>query len=68
MIDKLKPKKRPKVLVGTTHRVETGCGHLYITINRDKDELFEVFAALGKNLDSVEQPKLRQFVAVSQQH
>jgi len=40
--------KRPKALSGKTVKVETGCGNLYITLNSDKDKLFEVFATLGK--------------------
>jgi len=41
-------KSRPKVLEGKTVRVATGCGNLYVTVNRDGGEVFEVFAALGK--------------------
>lgn len=41
-------KVRPKTLEGETIKAETGCGHLYITINEDNGELFEVFAKLGK--------------------
>ena len=45
----IKKKPRPKVTHGPTIRMETGCGHLYVTVNRDNDdELFEVFAHLGK--------------------
>jgi len=48
--DILKPQKtkRSKVAQGETTRVETGCGHLYITINRDNEKIIEVFATLGK--------------------
>lgn len=41
-------KARPKQLEGKTVRVTTGCGNLYITLNKDGDSLFEVFATLGK--------------------
>ena len=42
-------KPRPKTTSGPTSRMETGCGHLYVTVNRGDDgELFEVFAHLGK--------------------
>jgi len=42
-------KPRPKVVAGgKTVRVLTGCGNMYVTVNRDEGEVFEVFAALGK--------------------
>lgn len=41
-------KKRPKVLEGKTIHMETGCGSLYVTINRDKDGCFELFTTMGK--------------------
>jgi len=45
----LKKKPRPQTTTGPTIRMETGCGHLYVTVARDDDnELFEVFAHLGK--------------------
>ena len=45
----LQKKPRPKVTTGPTVRMETGCGHIYITVNRDENgDLFEVFAHLGK--------------------
>ncbi len=43
------PKDRPKTLSGHTHKVETGCGKLYVTVNRDEDCICEVFAHLGKS-------------------
>jgi len=43
------PKRRPKVLAGHTHRVVTGCGNLYVTVNSDDQGPFEVFAHLGKS-------------------
>ena len=43
----LKPRPRPDVVVGTTQRVETGYGQLYVTINEDDHGLFEVFAQIG---------------------
>ena len=39
--------KRPKVLHGETTKILTGCGNLYITINKDGDKPVEVFATLG---------------------
>jgi ribonucleoside-diphosphate reductase alpha chain len=45
-VDKL---KRPLTLSGTTRKVATGCGNMYITINHsDNDGVIEVFATLGK--------------------
>lgn len=45
----MKAQDRPKVLEGKTHKVTTGCGNLYISINQDGDRVFEVFAKLGKS-------------------
>ncbi|MDW7999131.1 MAG: TSCPD domain-containing protein, partial [Thermodesulfovibrio sp.] len=45
----LKPRKRPEILSGVTRLMKTGCGNLYVTINKDKDgNLFEVFTNIGK--------------------
>ena len=41
-------KKRPKILEGKTVHMETGCGSLYVTVNRDKDGCFELFTTMGK--------------------
>ncbi|MBA3045389.1 MAG: TSCPD domain-containing protein [Candidatus Thermoplasmatota archaeon] len=45
---KLKPRARPLVTQGATHRMTTGCGYLYVTINEDNKNLFELFARMGK--------------------
>ncbi|HEY5550333.1 MAG TPA: hypothetical protein VIK52_00490, partial [Opitutaceae bacterium] len=45
----LKPRARPDVIVGTTQKIETGYGSLYVTINEDEHGIFEIFATLGKS-------------------
>lgn len=44
----LSPRKRPEVTTGITQRLETGCGHIYITINSDEKGPCEVFVQMGK--------------------
>lgn len=41
-------RKRPKILKGYTHQMQTGCGPIYITINEDHEGLFELFTTMGK--------------------
>jgi ribonucleoside-diphosphate reductase alpha chain len=42
------PRKRPAEVVGVTRAMTTGCGRLYITINKDEQGPFEVFGNMGK--------------------
>jgi len=43
-----KPRQRAKVTTGTTEKVTTGCGNMYITVNADDQGICEVFSHLGK--------------------
>jgi len=45
---KLEKLERPKVVQSTTTRIETGCGHLYVTVGKSDGNIIEVFATLGK--------------------
>jgi len=45
---KLAPRKRPKLTRGITEMVNTGCGHIYVTVNFDSRGISEVFSILGK--------------------
>jgi ribonucleoside-diphosphate reductase alpha chain len=44
----LKPRARPGVVSGTTQKIETGYGSLYVTINEDEHGLLEAFAQIGR--------------------
>jgi ribonucleoside-diphosphate reductase alpha chain len=44
-----KPRKRPSNLLGSTVKVQTSFGKLYLTLNMFEGEPFELFATLGKS-------------------
>lgn len=45
---KVGPRQRPEVTHGVTQRLETGCGHMYVTINTDSQGACEAFVQMGK--------------------
>ncbi len=46
---KIKPRPRPEIVVGTTEKIPTGLGDMYITINEDAEGMNEIFVRLGKS-------------------
>lgn len=44
----IKPRHRDESLNGFTHKMEIGCGKLYVTVNHDEDGIAEVFTNTGR--------------------
>ncbi|MFW5906783.1 MAG: LAGLIDADG family homing endonuclease [Candidatus Natronoplasma sp.] len=43
-----RPRERPASIEGTTRKINTGYGGLYVTINEDEHGMFEVFSQIGR--------------------
>ena len=42
------PRPCPKTMLGSTTKVKTGCGSLFLTVNEDNEGVFEIFTNLSK--------------------
>ena len=63
-----RPRERPITVTGMTHRVRTGHGNIYITVNLDEAARpFEVFTALGKagGCDSAQLEAISRLVSLA---
>jgi ribonucleoside-diphosphate reductase alpha chain len=47
-VGQISPRKRPDVMHGSTYKINTAYGNLYVTVNEDANGPFEVFSQLGK--------------------
>jgi ribonucleoside-diphosphate reductase alpha chain len=48
-VTKVVPRPRPDIVFGSTQRINTGCGSIYVTMNHDETgSPFELFTAIGK--------------------
>lgn len=43
------PRERPQIISGTTQKINTGYGGMYVTVNEDEHGMFEVFTQMGKS-------------------
>jgi len=48
MLNKIEKLKRPKLTQGTTTKIATGCGNLYVTVSKSNENIIEIFMVLGK--------------------
>lgn len=45
----VKPRESSEIQDGKTYKMETGCGHLYVTVTKDDQGLASVFSHHGKS-------------------
>ena len=60
-------RERPRVMNGFTERFRTGHGNLYVTLNLDNQNPFEMFARLGKagGCDSAQQEAICRLISMA---